>query len=326
MTTAFVTGARGFLGLNLVEQLVLAGWEVTAFDRGVQNQRHVEQFPADHRRGDLTDIASLEAAVPQNVDAVFHVAGNTSIWSRNNAAQTRDNVEGTRNMLLVAQRKGANRFVHTSTWNTFGLEHHEISEDTPQTGGQSWVNYTRTKYLGELEVRRAVEQGLDAVILNPSHIVGRYDTRNWARMFRLVRHRRLPGIPAVAGVFAHAEAVAKAHVAAATQGRTGENYILGGTRATFTKVIGIIGELTGAPVPKRTTPGFMLKIAGHLQAFRAALTGKEPDLTPEGVYMLLNQPHVVSQKAANELGFQPVPIRVMLKDAYSWLEREGLLD
>ncbi len=115
-------------------------------------------------------------------------------------------------------------------------------------------------------------------------------------------------------------------MAAATQGRCGENYILAGARATFTEVIGIIGELTGAPVPKHTTPGVALKIIGRLQAFRAALTGDEPDLTPEGVHMLLYQPRVVSEKAANELGFRPVPLRVMLEDTHAWLEREGLLD
>ena len=87
--------------------------------------------------------------MPEAVDAVFHVAADTSVWSRHDDRQTRINVGGTRNMVETALARGARRFVHTSTWNVYGLEQGAISEDSPQLGATSWINYNRSKFLGE---------------------------------------------------------------------------------------------------------------------------------------------------------------------------------
>lgn len=251
MKSAFVTGGTGFVGLNLVEQLVKQGWRVAALHRSTSDVRRLQGFGVLLATGDLQDLPSLSAAIPPHVDAVFHVAGNTSVWARHNTAQYRDNVDGTRNLVEAALRAGVKRFVHTSTWNTYGLDYETISEDTPQRGLDSWINYNRTKTLAEREVRKGVARGLQAVILNPAHIVGRYDPGNWSRMIRMVHQRRLPGIPSGSGTFCHAEQVALAHIAAAERGKLGDNYLLPGTDASFAEVIRLIAELTGRRAPRR---------------------------------------------------------------------------
>ena len=138
--TAFVTGATGFLGLNLVEQLTAAGWSVVALHRATSDLGPLRAFPVEPVEGDLLDLASLKRALPQRVDAVFHVAADTSVWARNNPRQTRINVGGTQNLLEAALAAEARRFIHTSTWNTYGLEQGALHEDLPQLGGGSWIN------------------------------------------------------------------------------------------------------------------------------------------------------------------------------------------
>jgi nucleoside-diphosphate-sugar epimerase len=325
MKRVFITGANGFLGLNLVEQFVAAGWQIVGLCEPASERRHIQRFGIEVVEGNILDLGSLRAAMPSEVDAVVHTAASTSIWSRNNELQTRINVLGTRNVCRACLDKGAKRLVHTSTWNTYGLEHKEITEATPQVGGKSWINYVRTKFLAEEEVRGAIGQGLNAIILNPSHIVGRYDTRNWARMFRMVDEGTLPGIPRTKGSFCHAEAVAMVHLAATEKGKTGENYLLPGVEATFAQVITLIAELLGKKAPEREIPMPLLKVSAHIRAAVAGLTGRAPDLTPEGVALMMNEPHIASTKAARELGYTVVPLRAMFEDSYNWLKAEGLV-
>ena len=221
--SAFVTGSTGFLGLNLVEQLTQADWRVIALHRPSANLNHLREFPVETVEGDLTDLDSLRRAMPQDLDAVFHVAADTSMWSRHAARQTEVNVVGTVNVLEAARAAKARRLVHTSTWTTYGLEQGDISETCPQLGGTSWINYNRTKFLAEEKVRAAVKNGLEAVIINPCHIMGRYDRHGWARLILNLCNKWIPAAPPGAGSFCHAREVARAHIAAAERGRVGQN-------------------------------------------------------------------------------------------------------
>ena len=93
--TAFVTGSTGFVGLNLVQRLVAQGWDVTALHRASSDLRFLRRFEPRLAVGEITQAASVRAALPAACDTVFHVAGNTNMWRRGNAEQTRDNVDGT---------------------------------------------------------------------------------------------------------------------------------------------------------------------------------------------------------------------------------------
>jgi nucleoside-diphosphate-sugar epimerase len=325
MPTAFVTGATGFLGLNLVEQLSERGWIVVAYHRPTSDVARLSQFPVRLAEGDIADFDAVAAAVPQGADAIFHLAANTSVWRRRNAEQTRDNVEGTKAIIAAARAKGVRRVIHVSSWSAYGLEHSTIHESTSQSGQFSKVNYVRSKALAEQEMKRAAAEGLPAVIVNPAHILGRYDHKGWGRMFALVATRKLPGIPPGHGSFCHAEAVARAMIAAVERGRVGHNYLLGGCDANFGDVIRFIGDLAGQPVPKRTLTPFSIRVVGRYKGFVSMFTGREPELTPEAAELILAHPRIVSTKARDELGYQPTSLRLMLDDAYRWLRGEGYL-
>jgi nucleoside-diphosphate-sugar epimerase len=327
--TAFVTGGSGFLGRHVVEQLAHQGWRVVALHRPTSDVRALRTYEGvELAEGSITDPASLDRAIPEACDAVFHVAGNTSLWRGGDAQQTLENVDGTRFVVETCLRKNVGRLIHTSSVSAWG-EQHDVPFDESATphGAESFVNYERTKYAGELEVLEGVKKGLQACIMNPGHIVGRYDANNWARLIRLVDARKLPGIPPGEGTWAAATEVAKAHITALEKGRVGERYLLGGTFATYVEAIRIIGQLTGKKVPTKPMPGWIIRALGRVSQWGSYVTKRAPTVTPEIAAGTSRPPHLFkSDKAIRELGYAPVPLETMLRESYEWLESEGLLE
>lgn len=323
MTSAFVTGGTGFLGRHLAEQLTAAGWETTCLHRRASDTAALQALGVHLAEGDLLDRDAVTNAVPPGVDTVFHVAGNTSTWARHASAQLRDNIEGTASVLAAAQAAGVRRFVHVSTWNVYDLSSGEINESSPKTGASAKDTYTRSKTVAE-ELAFDADR-LEVVVVNPSHILGRYDSGNWARMVTMVDRGKIPGIPPGAGSFCWAPEVARTLIAAAERGRPGTNYLLGGTDASFLAVFRGIGALLHKPVPKRTVPKAAIQLAARIQTALASVTGKEPDLTPAGARMVTQHPRIRSTRAADELGYRTMPLDVMLRDVVDWMRNEGLL-
>lgn len=325
--TAVVTGATGFLGLNLVEQLVDQGWRVIALRRATLRHDDLNRFACEQAIGDILDEESIEAAIPLGCDAVFHTAANTSVWRRQEALQSRVNVDGTAHVVEAVQRRGARRLIHVSTWNVYDWSTGVVSEQTPKTGGQSWIPYVRSKYEAEQVVLDAVHHhGLDAVIVNPAHIVGRYDRQNWAQLIMMAATGTLPGVPSGAGCFAHGAAVAKAMIAAVDKGRCGENYLLGGPEATFLEFVQAVARLARQPkMPKRPIPTVLMHAMARVEQFLTWMSGKPPQITPEAVAMVSGRARIESTRARDELGFDPPPLEVAIGDAYDWMLREKMV-
>jgi nucleoside-diphosphate-sugar epimerase len=321
---AFVTGATGFLGLNLVERLAARGWEVVALHRAASDTSRLARFPARRAVGDIADRAAVEAALPEGADAVFHCAANTAMWSRRYDEQRRDNVIGTETMLAAARARGARRFIHVSTVSVYGHGHGILDEDSPQVA-PTGRGYGPSKAAAEAAVKTAAGEGFPAVIVNPAHMIGRYDTRNWARMIAMTVKGKIPGVPPGGGSFCHAAAVADAMIAAAARGRAGRSYILAGADASFLEVFRIIGALTGRNVPRRAMPAAALRLCARMLSGIAAITGREPQITPAIAEVVTGRARFSSARAIGELGYQPVSLAAMLEDAYRWMKDEGLL-
>lgn len=322
--TAFVTGATGFIGLNLIEHLHDEGWRVIALHRRGSDVRLLDHWGVDRVEGDITDARSLQRCIPEGVDAVFHVAGNTRLWSRVRAEQMRVNVKGTRNVVRAALAARAQRLVHLSSIVAYGLHGGTISEDTPTRGSGSPIYYVRSKALAEREVRRGISAGLAAVIVNPSNTMGRYDLSNWARMFRLVRQHRTAAMPPGGGSFCHASEVARAMVAAAEHGRVGQNYLLGGAPTTYVGLVRAIAEELRVRRRVWTVPPAMLQRYAQLEEMAAVLFRREPDITREAVALLSQNFYCHSRLAERELGYRARPLSEMLIDSHAWLSEQGL--
>jgi len=323
--TAFVTGGTGFVGINIVDKLLNDGWSVTALHRASADTHELTKRGVTLAVGDITDPASLNAAIPKDVDAVFHAAASLSLWSRKNAEQEAINVGGTRNVVEAALAAGAKKLIHTSSVSVYGIQNGTIDETAEKLGRVSWLGYQRTKYLAEQEVLAGVARGLPATIINPCSIIGAHDRTGWARFVIMVVEDNLPGVPPGSCSFAHVGEVAKAHVAAVDKGAVGENYLLGGADDTYLGMVRTIGRLLDREVKVKAFSPWQLKLFAWLSAAGAMLTGKEPRITPEGAVFGCRTLFADSSKAIRDLGYKAVPLEEMVRECIDWLRGEGLI-
>ena len=322
MKVAYVTGATGCLGRNLVDELIKDHWDIVVLHRRSSDLSRLKGCDVRYQEVDLHDLESVRKSLPFHVDTLFHVAANTSHWSAEARQQWKDNVLATRHLVRAALEKHVQRFIFTSTGATNPFqwtdEQHAMKIENP---------YIRTKRLAELEVYAGVEQGLDAVILQPIIVVGAYDYNSYAQIFTELKHGTyklaFPGKIA----FCHAGDVARAHIQAYEKGRTGEHYVLGGPYVTWLEAIQLIAKAVGTTSRIRTAPPWLLHLVSRYFAFVSFFTGKKPLLTPELVRLVTERCADVSyydkRKAKLHLGYESRPLAMMIQDCYEWLVREG---
>ena len=323
MARLFLTGATGFLGGHVLAQALKLGHEVAVL---VRELGKLQPELANHPNlvvhlGDVLDADSLHKALKKPVDALFHVAASTNMWARHNAAQTQVNVQGMRHVLAAAKGK-VGRFIDTSTVAVYGLTDQTIDENSAHLGLNSWINYAHTKAVAQA---KALESGLDVVVLNPTHLLGPQDQHNWARLIQLVDTEKLPGAPPGTGSFADVRQVATAHLRAFEVGRSGESYLLGGTQASFLELVQLIAAELGRKAPSRATPAFLIAALARLKVIAAAFTGVEPDITPESVAFVTHAMRCDISKAQTELGLQVTPLPQLVADTCAWMRGAGML-
>ena len=325
MKKAFITGATGFIGLNLIELLLEDQWEVTALYIPGEDLKYLSRYKVHCVPGNILSYSTLQDALSCDPDVIFHLAGDTSTWKKDADRQYQVNVMGTVNMCRVALEKNIPRFVLTSSSSAFGIHDERISETTVSNALQTGISYHKTKYLSELELKKFVDKGLDAVIVNPCNLIGPYDVRNWSQLIINVCKGKMPGYPPGGGTFAHVRDIARAHMAAALKGKTGENYLLGGVEAPFKEVIDTVLKVTGARLSLTPVSKTKLGIAMALSSVKSAFTGKEPLLSYPKYRRLVGTLRCDSSKAIRELGFETTSIPEMVADCHHWLKTEGYL-
>ena len=317
MADVMLTGASGFVGGHLLRDLLANGHRVRALSRRSESDVAIRAVGAEPVRAGLDDADALEKAL-QGADAVFHCAANTSAWSRDKAVQMATNVDGTVNLLRASEAAGVGCFIHTSSVSAFShLVETTLTEDTPQLGGKSWVNYERSKYLGEQAVREA---SIPTLIFNPSHVLGPGDTQNWARLLKMVHDDTLPGVPPGSGAFADVREIAKAQVSAWQKGIRDRRYLLGGAHASFLEFVQLAAQLTGQAAPRRASPAILLKVVGHAAEMAAAFTGRMPQITPAAAALTSHHLKVDSSRAIAELGYRETPLPELMQTTLAWMQ------
>ena len=325
MKTAFITGGTGFLGLNLIQQLQVKDWKITALHLPGEDTKYLDRFDIDTVEGNILDPLSLQRAIPDKPDAIFHLAGDISMWKKNDARQYNINVIGTANMCREAINKKAVRFIHTSSSSAFGYHDQMLTEQTQSNALECGMSYNRTKFLAEQEVQKAVKEGLFAVILNPCNIIGPYDPGNWSQLIKSVCSGKLPGYPPGIGTFSHAKDIAQAHISAVENGKKGENYLLGGTRASFREVISEILNVTGAGLPLKRISKVRLKLILYASLATSFFSRREPLMTHPKYLRLVGRLTCDDAKARRILGFSTTSISQMVTDCHQWLKQERLI-
>lgn len=321
---AFVTGATGFIGGNLVRALLADGIQVRVLVRPGSDQRNLADLPVELASGALSQPDKLTEQLV-GCEVVFHVAAHYSLWARDAAAIYTANVTGTENLLGAAQRAGIKRFIHTSSVAAIGVPPPGTlgTEATQTTLDELVSDYKKSKYLAEQAALKAARTGLDVVIVNPSTPIGAHDVKPTPTGEIVLRflQDRMPAYVHTGLNLIDVEDVARGHILAWQKGRTGERYILGNRNLTLKEMLGMLAAITGKPAPRFAVPHILpLTVAFVDEMILARYFGKAPQVSYYSVQMSRKAMYYDAAKAVQELGLPQHPIELALEKAVRWFE------
>ncbi len=326
MATAFVTGATGFIGSHVALHLVRRGWRVRALRRPRSAAPFVEGADIDWRSGDIRNFDQTRSAMAA-CDAVFHVAADYRLWSRNPREIYETNVSGTANVLQAALANRVERVVYTSSVGALGLKPggRPSNEATPVCLADMVGHYKKSKFLAERAAERFLDQGLPVVMVHPSTPVGPGDHKPTPTGKIIVDYlnRRMPAFLDTGLNVIHVSDVAEGHLLALEHGRVGEKYILGNQNLTLAEIFRLLEKVSGIPAPRYRLPYYPILFLGSIFEVTSKITGREPLIPYEGVKMAKRFMFFDAAKAVSELGLPQTPVAIALAEAVSWFRDHG---
>lgn len=323
--SVLVTGATGFLGSRLAAELVSRGFGVRVLHRPGSDLAALAGLDLECAVGDILDAGAVAAAV-RGCTRVFHVAALSAYWRAQPEQVLRVNVEGTRTVMAACLQEGVARVVYTSSVAAIGRRPNgqPADEDTPFDARDTGFAYGYSKHLAEKAVRDAVAQGLAAVIVNPTVVIGPGDHNmiSGSIIVELAR-RSLPAVPPGGVCVADVDAVVAGHIAAADCGRVGERYILGGENLTYRELAATVAEISGRIAPRRAIPPRLLEpMAGAVDALRR-VSGRPSVVSGDQIRLSEHNLFFSSDKAVRELAYPLLPFRPAAERAYRWYHEHG---
>lgn len=323
-----VTGATGFLGTNLVVELLQQGWEVRASGSRENGTPYLQALAVEYVAADITDPEQCKN-LAQGCDVVFHVAGDTSFWKRQYDRQRQINVEGTRNVADACLAAGVKRLVHTSTADVFGYS--EDGQPVTESHAFNYINmgynYGETKLAADKVARSYQSEQLDVVLIHPGFMVGPYDhTLQIGSVFFELKAGKIPAFPPGASSFCHVAEVARAHIAAAEKGRAGESYICAGmphSNLTLADMFGRMAKAINVKPPRWVMPYWLWVIYAYGAELLANITNTPPQINPGQARYMGQQQMYDSSKAIAELDYVVSPIEDGIRDALGWYRANG---
>lgn len=325
--TVFVTGASGHLGLTLVRRLLDDGRQVRTLTR--YRTKHLADLPIEFVDGDLGSEASLQRAF-DGVEVVYHTAAMISLDPHVWPALRAINVEGTRTIVSLCQSHHVRRLVHVSSLEVFRTDPltQPLDERRPLIAEDAPLPYPRSKVQSQHIVQQAVANGLDAVIVFPSGILGPNDYKFSAANAYILQLARgeLPGLVNGGYDWVDVRDVAAGAVRAEQVAPAGATYILSNQWASLRTIAELVEAAGGARSPRFTFPAWMAYLGIGPMHLWAALRGKRSLFTRQSLAAALtSNHHILHDRATAELGYQPRPLAETVTDTVHWLEEIGLL-
>jgi dihydroflavonol-4-reductase len=324
---ALVTGATGFIGGNLVRELLKQGYQVRALVRKASNHKNIQGLDIEVAFGDLRDRECLDRAL-EGCDVLFHVAASYTFWTPDPRVIYETNVKGTENILTAALAKGIKKVVYTSTESTIGIRESGSSgtEETEVKPSDLAGHYKKSKYMAERLALKMYHEGLPLVVVNPTVPVGPFDikpTPTGQFIVDFLNH----GMPAYVDTglnVVDVEDVAKGHVLALEKGRIGDRYILGNRNITFREILEILEQMTGIRAPRLKIPIWLALGVAYVDEFvTGTILRKRPRIPVAGVKAARRFRYFDCSKAIVELGFPQTAIEEALEKAVRWFRQNG---
>lgn len=318
-TVVAITGASGHVGAALVRALLARGCTVRVLD--LRSPPGVGPADVDWREVNVLDAEAMRAGL-EGVDVAYHlaavisIAGDPRVW--------RTNVDGVRTVAEAALRAGVRRFVHCSSVHAFDLERSTplVTEQSPRSTEEPRVPvYDRSKAAGERVLQDFIARGLDAVIVNPTGVIGPFDygPSRMGRTLAALSRNRIPALVPGAFNWVDNRDVAAALIAACERGHTGHNYLVGGHRASLEDFAHIAHDVCGSAVPRVALPWGFAETMSHVALRLSGPRASSLLFTPDALHALRSDPQVDDAKARRELDHRPRPLAQTVADTLEWL-------
>ena len=325
----FVTGATGHIGNVLVRELVSRGFKVRALVLAEENDHFLKKMGVECCEGDILDSDTLTGEI-EGAEIVYHLAGVISIMPGKNEQVYRVNVEGTRNVVRACLKTRVKRLVYTSSIHAIKripagtVVDERIPFETEQTAGA----YDRSKALATLEVLEWVKQGLDAVIVCPTWVIGPYDFR-YSEMARLILNclkRKNQLYIDGAYDFVDVRDVVYGLIQACEKGKRGETYILSGEKISVKDLMNMVSEMGEVQFSRTSVPLWVAQFVAFFTPTFYRLSKTKPLITPYSLHTLRSNSDISHDKASRDLGYQNRSLRETIHDTIKWLKNDQLAD
>jgi dihydroflavonol-4-reductase len=322
--TVLVTGASGHLGANLVRALLAQGRAVRALIH--HDRRGIEGLELDIVRGDVCDPGSLQRACA-GVEVVYHAAARIALSGGDPIGSV--NVNGTRNVVEASLRARVRRLIHFSSIHAFQQEplDRPLDEDRAYVDPVRAAPYDRSKAAAEREVQAGIARGLDAVILNPTAMIGPYDyyPSHMGQALLLFCRAKMPAL--IAGGFDWVDVRDVVQGALCAEGRAanGARYLLSGRWASVCELAAIASGWSGVRAPRFVCPTWLARAVAPLAVGWARLRKERPLFTPFSVRSLQGNRRVCHARATRDLGYAPRPLQETVVDTLRWFVEAGYL-
>jgi dihydroflavonol-4-reductase len=317
-----VTGGTGLVGSHLLLSLVSKGLHVKALKRknsDIEGVRKLfrwyslreEELPGkiEWVEGDILDYYSLEAIL-KDVEIIYHCAAVISFDRRYRSNVIHNNVDGTENLVNAALECGVQRFCHVSSVAALGNN----SDGSPVTEESSWIpsgknsGYSESKFYSEAEVWRGIEEGMDAVIVHPSIIIGPGNWSNGSCRFFPTIYRGLRFYTSGETGYVDVRDVADAIVMLTEEENfnkaKNQKYLLSAENLGYKEFFTMIADALQKPGPSRRATGFMLQTASKAASFWSLFSGKDPTISQETISAAIRKNRYDGSKITKQFDFR----------------------
>lgn len=329
MKKVLVTGAAGFIGSHVVEELNRRGVEVRAAVMPKESTKNIDRFKPEIVRGNILDQAFVESAI-RGVDTVFHLAAIYSTWMPDWKPLWEVNMQGTRNVCWACKHSDSvKRVVYTSSLAGIGIApDREMSDENTPFNQYAATPYVLSKYLSQQEALGFAQNGLDLVVVNPCFPFGPGDvaptpTGNIIlQMMKGLTRLKVEGGFNVVDV----RDVALGHVLAAEKGRTGQKYLLGNENLTGEEFSRLVARCLGLehrfliPMPANAMKAVAFAAEVVTENF---LKDKRPPFTLGEIRYGTQYAFMSVDKARRELGYAPRDVGISITDSIRWFRENG---
>jgi dihydroflavonol-4-reductase len=323
-----VTGANGFLGVNLVRELVQSGILVKAFVRHSANLKGLYDIPCQICRGDITSYDDVQKAL-QDCDAIVHAASTTSVLPLNFEIFERINVDSTKIIVQAALRQSNKRLVHVSTAAAFGPGPKEKpgTEQSPFALKEFRSGYVDSKVMAQEHVIKSVAtHGLNAVVINPTFMIGPYDIKPSSG--KIILQGLSSGIqwcPKGGKNFVHVSDVARAIARSLHSPEIGECYLITGENLSYKEFFSKLNSVAGRTRIQVVVPRRVFRFAGSVIDMWNKITGEKIPFTKSNASILTLDSYYSGEKAVRALGIEPSSVDDAIRDALQWFKKENYI-